>query len=67
MFYEALRMFRELNVLKPPLFFFLISQLVASGHLLFREAAEDTVLEIPKPHGQVGTTTIPIQKGVRVS
>jgi len=37
-----------------------------SGHLLIREAAEDTVLEIPKPHGQVGTTTIPVPKGVQV-
>ena len=33
------------------------SLLVASGHLLVREAAEDTVLET-KPHGQVGTTII---------
>ena len=40
---------------------------IASGHLLVREAAEDTVLEIPKPHGQVGTTTIPVPKGVQVS
>lgn len=40
---------------------------IASGHILFREAAEDTVLEIPKPHGQVGTTTIPVPKGVQVS
>ncbi|KAF8815129.1 cytochrome P450 [Phlegmacium glaucopus] len=36
-----------------------------SGHLLIREAAEDTVLEIPNPHGQVGTTTIPVPKGVQ--
>jgi len=36
------------------------------GHLLIREAAEDTVLEIPKPHGQSGTTTIPVPKGVQV-
>ena len=34
---------------------------------MIREAAEDTVLEIPKPHGQVGTTTIPVPKGVQVS
>ena len=40
---------------------------IAAGHLLIREAAEDTVLEIPKPHGQVGTTTIPIPKGLQVS
>ena len=40
---------------------------IASGHVLVREATEDTVLEIPKPHGQVGTTTIPVPKGVQVS
>ena len=40
---------------------------IAAGHVLIREAAEDTVLEIPKPHGQVGTTTIPVPKGVQVS
>ena len=34
---------------------------------MVREAAEDTVLEIPKPHGQVGNTTIPVPKGVQVS
>jgi len=34
---------------------------------LIREAAEDTVLEIPNPHGQAGTTTIPVPKGVQVS
>jgi len=33
---------------------------------LIREAAEDTVLEIPKPHGQAGTTKIPVPKGVQV-
>jgi hypothetical protein len=63
-FYEALRMFRELA------FFFVlqlfISRLVASAHILLREAGEDTVLEIPKPHGQVGTTMIPVPKGAQV-
>ena len=43
-----------------------ISQLVASAHLLLREVGEDTVLEIPKPHGQVGTTIIPVPKGAQV-
>jgi len=37
-----------------------------SGHLLIREANEDTVLEIPKPHGQIGTTTIPVPRGLQV-
>ena len=54
-FYEGLRMFRKLDVkilsfLVPKLF---ISQMaIASGHILVREAAEDTVLEIPKPHSK---------------
>ena len=40
---------------------------IASGNVLVREAAEDTVLEVPKPHGQVGTTMVPVAKGVQVS
>ena len=40
---------------------------IAAGYVLVREAAEDTILEIPKPHGQVGITTIPVAKGVQVS
>ena len=58
-------MFREIEP-----FFVLtlfISQLIAAASLLVREAAEDTVLEIPKPHGQVGTTIIPVSKGVQVT
>ena len=43
-----------------------IFQLVASVYIFRCEAAEDTVLEIPKPHGQVGTTVIPVLKGVKV-
>jgi hypothetical protein len=50
----------------PFLFLNFIYMVLAAGHLLIREAAEDTVLEIPKPHGQVGTTTIPVPKGLQV-
>ena len=45
----------------------LISQFVAAANLLARDTAEDTVLEIPKSHGQVGTTIIPVSKGVQVT
>ena len=69
-FYEGLRMFRKLDILKYLLswsWIIYFAMDIAPGHLLIREAAEDTVLEIPKPHGQVGTTTIPVPKGVQVS
>jgi hypothetical protein len=38
----------------------------AAGHLMIREAYEDTVLHIPNPHGQEGITTVPIPKGLQV-
>ena len=70
-FYQGVRMLREFDVFSESLFLYpsnlFISRLVAPGHLLIREAAEDTVLEISKPHGQVGTTTIPVPKGVQAS
>ncbi|KAF9051514.1 cytochrome P450 [Panaeolus papilionaceus] len=37
-----------------------------AGHVLIRQAYEDTVLEIPKPHGEEGKTTLPVEKGVHV-
>ena len=67
-FYEALRMFRERWIYFP--LSFLIKKnyfRIASAHILIREATEDTVLEIPKPHGQVGTVTIPIPRGLQVN
>ncbi|PPQ69426.1 hypothetical protein CVT24_001475 [Panaeolus cyanescens] len=42
-------------------------RLYPAGHILIREASEDTVLDIPKPHGQEGNITIPVEKGVQVS
>lgn len=38
----------------------------AAGHVMIREAKEDTILDIPNPVGQEGSTTIPIPKGVQV-
>ncbi|KAF8155579.1 cytochrome P450 [Crassisporium funariophilum] len=37
-----------------------------AGHILIREATEDTTLQIPNPHGQEGVTTIAVQKGVQI-
>ncbi|KAG6897035.1 hypothetical protein C0992_004508 [Termitomyces sp. T32_za158] len=37
-----------------------------AGHIMIREAAEDTVLQIPSPLGQEGTTPFPVPKGVQV-
>jgi len=66
-FYEAVRMFRSFS---HPRFHFLISLILvfnaAAGHIMIREAYEDTVLHIPKPHGQEGVTTVPIPKGLQV-
>ncbi|KAG6841505.1 hypothetical protein C0991_010363 [Blastosporella zonata] len=37
-----------------------------AGHIMIREATEDTVLQIPNPAGQEGTTPFPVPKGVQV-
>jgi len=46
--------------------FYEVVRMLPGGHLLIREATEETVLEIPKPHGQVGTTLILVPKGLQV-
>lgn len=40
---------------------------VATGYIMIREATEDTVVQVPNPLGQDGTTPFPIPKGVQVS
>ncbi|KAF8649628.1 hypothetical protein AX16_005717 [Volvariella volvacea WC 439] len=37
-----------------------------AGHLLIREATEDTILNVPKPPGQEGSSAVPITKGTQV-
>ncbi|KAG5641736.1 hypothetical protein DXG03_004308 [Asterophora parasitica] len=37
-----------------------------AGHVLIREATEDTVLQLPKPVGQEGTIPFPVPKGTQV-
>ncbi|KAF8966623.1 cytochrome P450 [Flammula alnicola] len=46
--------------------FFEALRMFPSGHILIREAFEDTMLQIPNPPGEEGTTTIPVPKGVQV-
>ncbi|TFK72487.1 cytochrome P450 [Pluteus cervinus] len=38
-------------------------RLFPAGFVLIRRATEDTVLQVPNPVGQEGTTSVPIQKG----
>ncbi|KAF4564657.1 alcohol dehydrogenase [Pleurotus pulmonarius] len=38
----------------------------AAGHLMIREACEDTTLSVPNPVGQEGSETIPVPKGTQV-
>ncbi|KAH8827540.1 cytochrome P450 [Flagelloscypha sp. PMI_526] len=38
-----------------------------AGHILIREAYEDTVLTVPNPVGEEGTYTVPVAKGTRVN
>ncbi|KAF8068982.1 cytochrome P450 [Lyophyllum atratum] len=37
-----------------------------AGFILIREATEDTVIQIPNPPGQEGTTPFPVPKGVQI-
>ncbi|KAG6900467.1 hypothetical protein C0993_010185 [Termitomyces sp. T159_Od127] len=64
-FYEALRLFREassylvtdLSLLQAP---------SAAAYLMFRELTEDTVLNLPKPIGEEGSTPLVLLKGTAV-
>jgi len=37
-----------------------------AGHLMIREATEDTVIQIPNPPGEEGSTAVPVLKGVQI-
>ncbi|KAJ3761578.1 cytochrome P450 [Lentinula raphanica] len=43
--------------------FFEALRLFPSGHLMIREASEDTIIQIPNPRGQEGTTPFTVPKG----
>ncbi|KAJ7158345.1 cytochrome P450 [Mycena crocata] len=46
--------------------FYEAARMFPAGHVLIREATEDTVLTIPHPVGEEGSKTIPIPKGTQV-
>ncbi|KAK7044671.1 cytochrome P450 [Favolaschia claudopus] len=41
-------------------------RIVPAGHVLIREATEDTVITVPNPVGEEGTQAIPIAKGTEI-
>jgi len=43
--------------------FFEALRLFPSGHLMIREATEDTIIQIPNPRGEEGNTSMAIPKG----
>jgi hypothetical protein len=64
-FYESARMFRELWTVRSHRST-LIRIHKAAGHVMIREATEDTVLTVPNPAGEEGSKTIPIPKGTQI-
>ncbi|KAJ3832287.1 cytochrome P450 [Lentinula raphanica] len=46
--------------------FFEAVRLFPSGHLMIREAGEDTVIQVPNPRGQEGATSLTVPKGQAV-
>lgn len=61
-------MFREYYPLQNvPILAVLTSRYSAIGHMILREAGEDTTLTIPNPTGQPGSETISISKGTKVN
>ncbi|KAF9525621.1 cytochrome P450 [Crepidotus variabilis] len=59
--------FEDCNKLDKVLAIFFESlRLFPSGHLLMREAWEDTVIQVPNPIGQEGTTSVPVPRGTQL-
>ncbi|KAJ7590446.1 cytochrome P450 [Mycena floridula] len=54
------------NLIKVLSSFYEALRMFPAGHLMIREATEDTVLQIPNPPGEEGTTAMPIPKGVQI-
>jgi hypothetical protein len=65
-FYEALRLFRTYNLTLVNVLSISADADSASGYIMIREAFEDTVLEIPNPHGEEGSKIVPVPKGTQV-
>ncbi|KAJ7662974.1 cytochrome P450, partial [Mycena rosella] len=47
--------------------FYESARMFPAGHVLIREATEDTILTVPNPVGQEGSKTIPIPKGTQIT
>ncbi|KAF7316337.1 hypothetical protein MIND_00152500 [Mycena indigotica] len=45
--------------------FYEAARMFPAGHVLIREASEDTILQVQNPVGEEGTTSVPIQKGTQ--
>ncbi|KAF8135969.1 cytochrome P450, partial [Mycena galopus ATCC 62051] len=42
------------------------ARMFPAGHVLIREALEDTVITVPNPIGEEGSTSVPIAKGTQI-
>ncbi|KAJ7485344.1 cytochrome P450 [Mycena latifolia] len=47
--------------------FYESARMFPAGHVLIREAFEDTILTVPNPVGEEGSKTIPIPKGTQIT
>ncbi|KAJ7512692.1 cytochrome P450 [Mycena galericulata] len=46
--------------------FYETARMFPAGHVLIREATDDTVLNVPNPVGEEGSRTVPISKGTQI-
>ncbi|KAF7325930.1 hypothetical protein MKEN_00443900 [Mycena kentingensis (nom. inval.)] len=46
--------------------FYEAARMFPAGHVLIREALEDTIIQVQNPVGEEGTTSVPISKGTTV-
>ncbi|KAF7318965.1 hypothetical protein HMN09_00232500 [Mycena chlorophos] len=46
--------------------FYETARMFPAAHVMIREAKEDTILQVPNPVGEEGTTAVPIQKGTQI-
>ncbi|KAF7360369.1 hypothetical protein MVEN_00766600 [Mycena venus] len=47
--------------------FYEATRMIPAGHVLIRQATEDTVLTVPNPVGEDGSKTVPIPKGTEIT
>ena len=68
-FFEGLRLFRTYHLIFTIAHRFTVLTMltsIASGYLMIREAFEDTMLQVPNPHGEEGVKTLHVPKGTEV-